>query len=247
VERRDPQAGRPLKGVPPVPVSPRPAVPRVPARVAPRKPGPGILALILWPALLTLGVTLLRLLGELWGWSPSVFSRVPGGGLSPLGITWLAPIVGFYLGWRLERAGVPSPPAARALGAPAAAFAVGFLLATLAERALRPSWTANFALWAVAAVAVAAAAFAAWPALGRPLLAYAYAARVPVAVVMALAIWRSWGTHYDLPPPGFPLMPRLQRWLWIALLPQTTIWVAWTMATGVVFGALGWRAARRRL
>jgi hypothetical protein len=202
---------------------------------------------VLWPALLTLGVTLLRLLGELAGWSPSVFSRLPGGGLSPLGITWLAPVVGFYLGWRLERAGVPSPPAVRALGAPAAAFAVGFLLATLAERVLRPSWTANFALWAVAAVAVAAAAFAAWPALGRPLLAYAYAARVPVAVVMALAIWRGWGTHYDLPPPGFPVMPLLRRWLWIALLPQATLWVAWTMATGVVFGALGWRAARRRL
>jgi hypothetical protein len=94
---------------------------------------------------------------------------------------------------------------------------------------------------------VAAGSFAAWPALGRPLLAYAYAARVPVAGVMALAIWRSWGTHYDLPPPGFPAMPLVRRWLWIALLPQMTLWVAWTTAIGGVFGALGWRAARRRL
>ena len=49
---------------------------------------------MLWPALLTLGVTLVRLLGERLGWSPFLFSRLPGGGLSPLGITWLAPLVG---------------------------------------------------------------------------------------------------------------------------------------------------------
>jgi hypothetical protein len=195
----------------------------------------------------TLGVTLVRLAGELLRWSPSTFSRLPGGGLSPLGITWLAPLVGFYLGWRLCRAGVPSPPPVRTLGVPAAALALGFLLATLAERLLKPSWTATFALWAAAAVAVAAVAFAAWPALGRPLLAYAYAARVPVAAVMALAIWGGWGTHYDLPPPAFPQMPLFRRWVWIALVPQGTIWVAWTMATGAVFGAVGWLLARRRL
>jgi len=196
-------------------------------------------------ALLTLAVTLLRLVGELRGWSPSWFNRLPGGGLSPLGITWLAPLVGFYFGWRLERAGVPSPPPARAFGFPAAALAVGFLVATLAERLLQPAWTTNFALWAVAAIAVGAATFWSWPALWRPLLAYAYAARVPVALVAAFAIWRSWGTHYDVPPPGFPAMPQLRRWFWLGLLPQATLWVAWTLSTGAVLGALGWQAASR--
>jgi hypothetical protein len=93
---------------------------------------------------------------------------------------------------------------------------------------------------------VALAAFAAWPVLGRLLLVYAYAARVPVALVMAVAIWKGWGTHYDVPPPGFPVMPQLQRWLWTGLLPQATIWVAWTTATGAIFGALGWQAASRK-
>jgi hypothetical protein len=90
--------------------------------------------------------------------------------------------------------------------------------------------------------------FASWPALGRILLAYAYLARVPVAIVMAVAIWRHWGTHYDAPPPLFPGMSLLRRWLWTGLLPQTTIWVAWTMATGAVFASLGHRAGtwRRR-
>ena len=217
-------------------------------RVAPRPspPEPPLWPLVRGPALLTLGVTLVRLVGELRGLSPSYFSRLPGGGLSPVGITWLAPVVGFYLGWRLWRAGVSPPPLRDALRLPVAGLTVAPLLAWLAGRLFRTSWTANYTLWAVATVAVAAAAYAAWPALGRPLLAYAYAARVPVVIVMAVAIWRGWETHYDLPPPGFPLLTPLPRWFWIALVPQATIWVAWTMATGAVLGVLGGHAASRR-
>jgi hypothetical protein len=190
-------------------------------------------------------VTVLRLVGELRGWSPQSFSRLPGGGLAPVGISWLAPLVGLYFGWRLQRARVPAPSGMRSVFVPAAAAALGFLAALMAGKALDTSWTANFTLWAAVSALVAAAAFAAWPALGRPLLAYAWAARVPVILVMALAIWKGWGTHYDVPPPGFPAMPPLKRWLWIGLLPQATMWVAWTMVTGTIAGALGWRAARR--
>jgi hypothetical protein len=208
-------------------------------------PGPRVGRLVLAPALLTLAVTLLRLVGERRGWSPELFSRLPGGGLSPLGIAWLAPLVGLYLGWRLQRARVPAPSGVRSVFVPAAAAALGVLAALIAGKALDTSWTANFALWAGASTIVAAVVFAAWPALGRPLLAYAWAARLPVILVMALAIWKGWGTHYDVPPPGFPAMPPLKRWLWTALLPQATIWVAWTMVTGTIAGALGWGAARR--
>jgi hypothetical protein len=245
VERRNPLAGRPLKGVPALPSSPRPSTSRPPTR--PARPGPPVLPLVLWPSLLTLGVTLLRLVGELRGWSPQYFSRLPGGGLSVVGISWLPPLVGAWFGYRLARAGVRSPSPVRAALWPAAALAVGLGLGYGLERLLKPSWTANFALWAVVSVVVAAAAFAAWPALGRPLLAYAYAARIPVAIVAAVAVWRNWGTHYDVPPPGFPAMPLLGRWLWTGLLPQATIWVAWTVVTGAIFGALGhWSASRLR-
>ena len=247
VERRNPLAGRPLRGVPALPATPRPPMSRPPTRTArPFVPGPPVVPLVLWPALLTLGVTLLRLVGELRGWSPQYFSRLPGGGLSPLGITWLAPLVGLYFGWRLGRAGVRSPSLARVALWPAAALAVGLGLGYGLERLLKPSWTANLALWAAVSVAVIAVAFLAWPPLGRLLLAYAYAARIPVAIVVAAAIWRSWGTHYDIPPPGFPALPQLGRWLWTGLLPQMTIWVAWTVALGAVFGALGHGAASRR-
>jgi hypothetical protein len=263
IEKKDPGAGRLLGRLPPStpaarspsrPLARPPARPPLPgSRLANRlaglfaaTPGVSLRKLLLWPTLLTLAVTLLRFAGEVRGWSPEYFSRLPGGGLSPLGITWLAPLFGFAFGWRLERAGARSPSPAKALGIPAAALVLGPLLAALAGRLLKTSWTSNFTLWAVVSVGVAAVAFLAWPALGRVLLAYAYAARVPVLLVMAVAIWRSLGTHYDLPPPGFPALPPLRRWLWIAVLPQMTIWVAWTMATGAIGGALGWQAARRR-
>src|SRR3989304_3439118 len=58
------------------------------------------------------------------------------------------------------------------------------------------------------------------PALGQLLVAYAVAARIPVAVVMLFAILAGWGTHYDAPPPVFPAMLPLRRWLWTGLLPQ---------------------------
>lgn len=247
VERRNPLAGRPLKGVPTLPSARRPS-PRPSTRPArPVVPVPPVLPLVLWPALLTLGVTILRLLGELRGWSPPLFSRLPGGGLAVVGISWLPPLVGAWFGYRLARAGVRSPTPARVVLWPAFALAVGLGLGYGLERLLKPSWTANLTLWAAVSVAVIAVAFLAWPALGRLLLAYACAARIPVAIVAAAAIWRSWGTHYDVPPPGFPALPQLGRWLWTGLLPQMTIWVAWTVALGAVFGALGhWAASRRR-
>jgi hypothetical protein len=201
---------------------------------------------VLWPTLLTLGVTLLRLVGELRGWSPSYFSRLPGGGLAIVGIAWLAPAVGVWLGWRLTRAGVRSPGLASLGGWSAGALLLGLALGYGLERLIHPSWTGTLVLWALVAVLVATMSFVTWPALGRPLLVYAAAARLPVALVMALAIWRRWGTHYDAPPPGFPALLPMARWLWTGLLPQTTIWIAFTLAVGMSCSALGvWLASRR--
>jgi hypothetical protein len=36
-----------------------------------------------------------------------------------------------------------------------------------------------------------------WPDLTRTLIAYAVAARVPVIIIMFIAIYCNWGTHYD--------------------------------------------------
>lgn len=59
--------------------------------------------LILVPALLTLGVTILRLAGELSNASPTFFSRAVGGGAAVVGIIWLVPVFGIYFARRLAR------------------------------------------------------------------------------------------------------------------------------------------------
>lgn len=233
--------------MPQVPVA-RPAAARPPAR-APRASaasGPSLLSLVLWPAALTLGVTLLRLLGELRGWSPTYFSRLPGGGLAVVGIVWLVPLVGAYFGWRLARAGVRPPALSSLAGWPAGALLLGLAIGYGLERVVQPSWTGTFVLWAMVAVFVGLMSFVTWPALGWPLLAYAFAARVPVALVMAFAIRARWGTHYDAPAPGLTAFFPMQRWLWTGLLPQFTIWIAFTLAVGMCAAAAGvWLASRR--
>jgi hypothetical protein len=85
----------------------------------------------------------------------------------------------------------------------------------------------------------------AWPALGRTLFAYAFAARIPVALVMLAAILGSWGTHYDVAPPNFPARAPLSKWLLIGLLPQMTIWIWFTVVVGSLFGILAAAIARR--
>ena len=69
--------------------------------------------LILVPALITLGVTLLRLAGEVMHWSPAFFSREAGGAGAVVGIVWLVPVFAIYFALRLLRAG-PRPALGRA-------------------------------------------------------------------------------------------------------------------------------------
>ncbi len=246
-EPRNPGAGRPLRGIPPLPrsvaVPPRPSAPSRPS--APRAPRPWHLRLVLGPAVISLAVTLVRLVGEIRGWSPEYWSRLPGGGLSLLGIVWLIPVFGFYFGWRLETLGERAPsPLQAGLQPPLVAFLLGGAALLVAH--MRASghmeavgWSAWLSLWGVIAAIVVGASLLAWPTLGRLLLAYAISARVPVAALMMLAMARDWGTHYDALPPGFPSLPLLPRWLWLGLLPQLTIWVAVTLAAGVPAGTLG--------
>src|SRR6185369_8263367 len=87
-----------------------------------------------------------------------------------------------------------------------------------------------------------------WPALGRTLLAYALAARVPVAILMLIAIFGNWGTHYDVAPPAAPQVDAwnpVLKWLAIGLLPQLTIWIAFTVVMGTIFGVVAAAVARR--
>lgn len=205
-----------------------------------------MLSLVLVPAVITLGVTLLRLGGELLHWSPDLFSRAPGGGLAIVGITWLAPLFGLYFGYRLAAAGVEPSSTGRAVGLPLLALVLTPFVAYLVARADEDrTATDHMTIWAMAALVAVAMGLAAWPALGRVLLVYALAARLPVVGIMWAAMRWTWRTHYDATPPGFPSMIPLQRWWWTGVVPQMTIWIAWTVAVGVLFGVLGWYLASR--
>jgi hypothetical protein len=98
--------------------------------------------------------------------------------------------------------------------------------------------TAFFVGWMLASVAAVVLSASLWPALWRTLLAYAFAARIPVVLVMLAAILGNWGTHYDVSPPDFPEYPPLMKWVLIGLLPQMTIWFFMTVVFGLFVGGL---------
>jgi hypothetical protein len=194
--------------------------------------------LILVPALITLAVTLLRLTGELLHWSPALFNPAAGGGGAIVGITWLVPVFGIYFGLKLARAGL-----AGATG-PAIGFALlGLLIMpiggfTAVKLGMSQQSLALLGVFVVLSIVGAVIAYRGWPALGRVLLAYGLAARVPVALVMLLAMLGNWGTHYDVAPPDFPAMSPLAKWVVIGLVPQMTIWIWFTIAAGALVGAI---------
>lgn len=193
--------------------------------------------LILVPAVITLAVTLLRLVGELQRWSPTLFSREAGGAGALVGIVWLIPVFGVYFARRLFRAG--QVPATRGWAVLFALLGIATFVGLAAisfgvlKRPLLQVVAGNLAALIAAAVAARG-----WPALARTMLAYAVAARVPVALVMLFAIHGQWGTHYELGPPGFPAMGPWATWFYIGLVPQMFFWIGFTVLVGALVGSL---------
>jgi hypothetical protein len=191
--------------------------------------------LILVPALLTLGVTVLRLVGELMSASPTFFSRAVGGGAAVVGIIWLVPVFGVHFARRLAREDASVP-----LGRSAAFAALGLLafVAVAAAGFQRPvASPSQFLLIAAGAFTGIAIARNGWPRLWLVLLAYGFAARIPVTIVILLGILNGWNTHYDSPPPGLPDFGPFARWIAIGVIPQFTIWIAVTIIMGTLCGA----------
>jgi hypothetical protein len=199
--------------------------------------------MILIPALITLAITLLRLVGELQRWSETYFNRTAGGGGALIGISWLIPVFGIYFAVKLARNGEGPSSVWKGVGFALLAVIVNTGV-FLGARAIHLAPNLIFPLFALTCLVSTAIAYVGWPALGRTLLLYALAARIPVAIVMLLAIMGNWGTHYDvLPPdPAFaamlgPLGP-IQRWVWIGLVPQLTIWIFLTVVGGLLVGTI---------
>jgi len=193
--------------------------------------------LVLVPAVLTLAVTVLRVTGELLRWSPSLFNRAPGGGGALVGIVWLIPVFGIYFALKLAAAGEGPGSIGKAAGLAALAFVLNTALG-FGSFALVKGPVAQLAIFTVTSWIAIFVARSGWPALWRVLLAYGFAARIPVLVVMLLAIFGGWDSHYAKPRPDFPAMGPWGLFFWTALLPQFSIWIYLTVVGGLLFGAL---------
>jgi hypothetical protein len=205
--------------------------------------------LVLIPGIITLAVTLLRLVGELNGWSPTLFNPAAGGGGAIVGIAWLVPVFGIYFALKVRQSEA-TLGAGRTVGyavvALAAFFAVAFGGGALLGLDPNTPSLASLVVTVVASLVALALAYAGSPALGKVLVAYGLAARLPVILVMFIAMLGSWGTHYDAPPPGFPEMGVLGKWFAIGVVPQLTIWMAFTVVLGALFGGIALALVARR-
>ena len=194
--------------------------------------------LILLPAVVTLVVTLLRLVGELRGWSPGLFNPEPGGGGALFGIWLLAPVFGVYFALKLVRAGqVPQSGWRVALRAIISLVVIVGIIALIMTVISNP-----IVLIPILGVLVLGAAVLlmrkSWPALFSTLVSYGLAARIPVIVIMFFAIMGNWGTHYDSPSPDFPETGPFVEWFLTGVFPQLTFWIAFTIIMGMLFGGV---------
>ncbi|MGD0697775.1 MAG: hypothetical protein ABSB82_23415 [Terriglobia bacterium] len=202
------------------------------------------LRLILIPSVITLAVTLLRMVGELEGWSKTFFSPAPGGGAAVVGIVWLVPIFGIYFALKLAGAGERPASSGRAI----VLALVGFLL--LATGFVLLNFVLGFhfryllLMWLLAVVG-AALQFFAWPVLARVLLAYGYAARIPVAVVMYIATQNVWESHYNAIVVPESRMGVLEQYVLFGLIPQLVWWICFTIVVGALIGSVAVAFARR--
>jgi hypothetical protein len=157
--------------------------------------GPGYGKLILVPALITLGITLLRLGGEFMDLPSWLASKKAGGPGALIGISWLPPIFGVYFAYKL------------------AAFP--------GKR---------------------------WKNLFKTLFLYGLAARIPVIIIMGLAIFGNWGTHYDTFPPGsLAEATHIRKFLLGGVATQLVWWVIiWTMGSGMLTGLIASYIQSRR-
>lgn len=207
------------------------------------------LRLLLWPSLLTLVLSVARLVGEVQGWLPPT----SGGALHPLGIVWCVFVFGAWFGWRLLRAGLGPRvrrPWAWALVA-LLAFAGTvmwrfrpFLGAGTDDATFQQLRTAVLVIVSVV-LAAGALMFVVWPRLAWLMLLYGLLARGTVVALTILAKQRGWNTHYTkFGPSG--IERDMGDTIVSASVAQFGGWVPFTIVGGVLAGSVVAAARRAR-
>ena len=200
--------------------------------------------LVAVPAIITLVITILRLVGELQHWPAPWVSSAAGGGAAIIGISWLPVVFGPYFAWKLAAAGEGPASSGKAIGMCFVALlvyalgVVGFILG------LSKHITALILVGFLVELVAAFIPRIGWRSFGNTLLAYAFAARIPVLIVMFIAMsangGQGWGTHYDVAGPEFAGVASTfaSKFVYLAVLPQMTSWIGFTAIVGGVFGSI---------
>jgi hypothetical protein len=199
---------------------------------------PPMKGLLLIAGVITLVVTLLRILGESKGWDESLFNR-EAGGRSWFGIIWLVPAFGILFGRRLAKAGT-KPPFVTSFFVPMFAAvglfgAVAYCASHFQDENLREK--VQYVYYAGPVVALLG--LLVWPRAFMACLAYAFLARVPVMVVQYLDIHKGWQTHYGKMLPGMPTNMSAEEKVLHLTLAQVGFWLPFTILLGGGMAALG--------
>ncbi len=202
--------------------------------------------LIMVPALIALAITIARLVGELVGGSSVLFNRDAGGGGALVGIVWLVPIFGVYFAVKLVRQGLGPASAGKVVvlalaGLVIAGVATALIFSLFGDPNVSVSFGGAIGQQlgiAIASLVVVLILRKGWPAFFQTMLSYAFASRIPVLIVMLITMLGDWGTHYELGPAGYPEMGFLTKFILIALFPQMTFWIMFTMVVGTLFGGI---------
>lgn len=188
------------------------------------------------PALVTLVVSVVRLVGELAGAPASWFGTEAGSVGSYVGIVWLVPVFGVWFGWRLVR--TSAAPERRGIAFFWSLVALAVLVGgtALVYGVVDPDYPMTLAWLGGVAIATIVVAAKAWPALAWTNLGYGVLARIPVVLITALAFWLDWDTHHVK-----SRVPQLDPTDELTLLcgVQLLFWVPFTVAVGGVAGTIG--------
>lgn len=196
-----------------------------------------ITGLIAIPAVITLLITIIRLYGELQAWPTPWFSTAAGGGAAIVGISWLPILFGPYFALKVAGAGDGPGSNGKAIGLAFGGLVVLFIGGVILAKGFAVS--SLLALLGMVVMLVGGlVARAGWPSLGTTLFAYAFAARIPVLIVMFIAMRAGWTTHYSAIDPRLASAPFWKQFVDEALLPQMLLWIGYTVVVGSIFGTI---------
>ena len=195
----------------------------------------------IWVAVsVSVAVALARFVGQVQGW----IDTSSGGGLHPLGVSWLPFVFGPVFARRLARDGsAPRSQKTAALGVFGLVVIVAIVIwqfAPLANSEADPSSVreaTNTALQLafVATLAVAAIHAVVWWRLALTLICYAIPVRIAVLAVTAFAKQQDFDTHYTKFGPAGEQFD-IARTLTTATIAQLGFWVPFAVVCGFATG-----------